>query len=221
MFGKFGKPEAQNRPGRFVCASYDKFPHALVVAPTRSGKGVGYVIPNTLLFPGSCVVMDVKGEVFEATSRHRQAQGDKVFRFAPFDFENPTHRYNPLERIAAITDTDHRFTELSKLASYFLTPKNEKGGASDFIVGARQLFVAAGMLAIERRTPTIGAINRILFGSGDKERAYETFPGLRSTSRHPRSFSTSRDTPTAPCLPMPRCWTAPDSGCGSTRASRK
>lgn len=57
VFGKFGKP---GRKGRFVCGSYDRFPHALVAAPTRSGKGVGYVIPNTLLFPGSCVVMDVK-----------------------------------------------------------------------------------------------------------------------------------------------------------------
>ena len=181
VYGKFGKPDLKNRTGRFVAGLYDLFPHALVVAPTRSGKGVGYVIPNTLLFPGSCVVMDVKGEIFEATSRHRLAQGDKVFRFAPFDFENPTHRYNPLERIAAIADTDQRFTELSKLASYFLMPKTEKGGASDFIVGARQLFVAAGMLAIERNTPTIGAISRILFGSGNKEKAYQRFA---SETRH-------------------------------------
>lgn len=172
VFGKYGKPKTK---GRFVSGTYDQFPHALIAAPTRSGKGVGYVIPNTLLFPGSCVVMDVKGEIFEATARHRQAQGDQVFRIAPFDFEHPTHRYNPLERIARIADTDRRFTELSKLASYFLIPKNEKGGASDFIVGARQLFVAAGMLAIERRTPTIGAITRILFGSGDKEEAYRRF----------------------------------------------
>ena len=112
-------------------------------------------MPNTLLFPGSCVVMDVKGDIFEATARHRQAQGDQVIRIAPFDFEHPSHRYNPLERISRIADTDQRFTELSKLASYFLIPKNEKGGASDFIVGARQLFVAGGMLAI-RGQITIG-----------------------------------------------------------------
>ena len=182
VFGKFGKPA--KKKASFVSGTYDQFPHALIAAPTRSGKGVGYVIPNTLLFPGSCVVMDVKGEIFEATSRHRLAQGDKVYRFAPFDFETPTHRYNPLERIARITDTDQRFTELSKLASYFLTPKNEKGGASDFIVGARQLFVAAGMLAIERKTPTIGAISRILFGSGDKEKAYQRFA---AETRHEQS----------------------------------
>ena len=175
VFGKFGTPQKKNRTGRFVSGTYDQFPHALVVAPTRSGKGVGYVIPNTLLFPGSCVVMDVKGEIFEATSRHRQAQGDRVFRFAPFDFENPTHRYNPLERIVAIADTDKRFTELSKLASYFLLPMNEKGGATDFLPGARQLFVAAGMLAIERNKATISEIARILLGSGDKEVAFAQF----------------------------------------------
>lgn len=170
VFGKLGKP---GRKGRFVSGDYDKFPHALVIAPTRSGKGVGYVIPNTLLFPGSCVLMDVKGEIFEATARHRKAQGDQVFRFAPFDFGHPSHRYNPLERIAKIENTDQRFTELGKLASYFLSTKSEHGSGADFITAGRQLFVAAGMLAIERGTPTIGEIARILFASGDKNEAYK------------------------------------------------
>ncbi|MBM3604531.1 type IV secretory system conjugative DNA transfer family protein [Paracoccus sp. SSK6] len=187
VFGKFGKP---HRKGRFVCGSYDRFPHALVAAPTRSGKGVGYVMPNTLLFPGSCVVMDVKGDIFEATARHRQAQGDQVFRIAPFDFQHPSHRYNPLERISRIADTDQRFTELSKLASYFLIPKNEKGGASDFIVGARQLFVAGGMLAIERGTPTLGAIARILFDTGNKEAAYAA---LAAEARHAQTATIFRN----------------------------
>lgn len=182
VFGKFGKPGKKR--GRFISGAYDKFPHALIAAPTRSGKGVGYVIPNTLLFPGSCVVMDVKGEIFEATSRHRQAEGDQVFRFAPFDFEHHSHRYNPLERIAAIQNTDRRFTELGKLASYFLLPKNEHGGASDFITAGRSLFVAAGMLAIERGKPTIGEITRILLASGDKEKAYAN---AAAEVRHPQS----------------------------------
>ncbi|WBU62209.1 type IV secretory system conjugative DNA transfer family protein [Paracoccus albus] len=157
---------------RFVSATYDKFPHCLVVAPTRAGKGVGYVIPNTLLFPGSCVILDVKGEIFEATSRHRQSEGDEIFYFAPFDFEHPSHRYNPLERIAALKNTDQQFTELSKLSTYFLTT-SEKGGATDFIVGARELFVAGGMLAIERGKPTIGEITRVLFGGADKSEEYK------------------------------------------------
>lgn len=157
---------------RFVAAAWDKFPHCLMVAPTRAGKGIGYVIPNTLLFPGSCVILDVKGEIFEATARHRQAQGDKIFYFSPFDFEHSSHRYNPLERIAKLKNTDQQFTELSKLATYFLTT-SEKGGAADFIVGARELFVAGGMLAIERGKPTIGEAGRILFGGADKSAEYK------------------------------------------------
>ncbi len=156
---------------RFIASGWDKFPHCLVVAPTRAGKGVGYVIPNTLLFPGNCVILDVKGEIFEATSRHRQRQGDEIFYFAPFDFEHASHRYNPLERIAALANPDQQFTELSKLASYFLTT-SEKGGAAHFIVGARELFVAGGMLAIERGKPTIGEITRVLFGGADKTEEY-------------------------------------------------
>jgi type IV secretion system protein VirD4 len=99
VFGKLGRP-AKSAP--YVSATFQKFPHCLVVAPTRAGKGVGYVIPNTLLFNGSIVVLDVKGEIFEATSRHRQSEGDTVYRFSPFDFEHPTHRYNPLERVSRI-----------------------------------------------------------------------------------------------------------------------
>jgi type IV secretion system protein VirD4 len=180
VFAKTGSPRSR---AKFVAARYDRFPHCLVCAPTRAGKGVGYVIPNTLLFPGSCVILDVKGEIFAHSSRHRQGQGDAIYYFAPLDFEHGSHRYNPLERLAELTDTDQRFTELSKLASYFLTV-SDKGGAGDFIVGARQLFVAAGMLAIERGRPSIGEITRILFDGADKSATYEAHA---EEVRHPQS----------------------------------
>jgi type IV secretion system protein VirD4 len=168
VFGKLGKP-ASRKP--FVSAAFEKFPHCLVVAPTRAGKGVGYVIPNTLLFPGSAVILDVKGEIFEATSRHRQTQGDKIFRFAPFDFENATHRYNPLERVARIENPEQRYTELAKIADYFLTV-SDKGTASDFLMEGRELFVAAGLLAVERGRPTLGEVSRILFANGATQGEY-------------------------------------------------
>ncbi len=168
VFGKLGKPSSR-KP--FVAAEFEKFPHCLVVAPTRAGKGVGYVIPNTLLFPGSAVILDVKGEIFEATSRHRQAQGDRIFRFAPFDFENATHRYNPLERVARIENPEQRYTELAKIADYFLTV-SDKGAASDFLMEGRELFVAAGLLAIERGRPTLGEVSRILYANGATQGEY-------------------------------------------------
>lgn len=126
---------------------------------------MGYVIPNMLLFPGSTVVLDVKGEIFEATARHRAAQGDRVFRFAPFVIDRPSHRDNPLERVAKIPHLDRRYTELAKITDYFLTV-SEKGNAGDFLTEGREFFVAAGLLAIERERATMGEISRILFGSG-------------------------------------------------------
>ena len=36
--------------------------HVLCFAPTRSGKGVGLVVPSLLTWPGSCIVHDIKGE---------------------------------------------------------------------------------------------------------------------------------------------------------------
>jgi type IV secretion system protein VirD4 len=185
VFGKLGAP---SRTAPYVSATFQKFPHCLVVAPTRAGKGVGYVIPNTLLFNGSIVVLDVKGEIFEATSRHRQAEGDAVYRFSPFDFEHPTHRYNPLERVARIENYEQRYTELAKISDYFLTV-SDKGTAGDFLTEGRELFVAAGLLAIERGKPTIGEISRILFGRGATQEVYGEHA---EEVKHPNAAQTFR-----------------------------
>jgi type IV secretion system protein VirD4 len=185
VFGKLGAP---SKRAPYVSATFQKFPHCLVVAPTRAGKGVGYVIPNTLLFNGSIVVLDVKGEIFEATSRHRQAEGDAVYRFSPFDFEHPTHRYNPLERVARIENLEHRYTELAKISDYFLTV-SDKGTAGDFLTEGRELFVAAGLLAIERGKPTIGEISRILFGRGATQQVYGEHA---EEVKHPNAAQTFR-----------------------------
>ena len=94
---------------------------------TAIGKTTGFVIPNLLTWEGSAVVLDVKGENFEATARHRRKQGDKIFRFAPTDFEDRrTHRYNPLLRISELKDPAQQQMELQLLASLFLQNENER-----------------------------------------------------------------------------------------------
>jgi type IV secretion system protein VirD4 len=70
-----------------------------VGAPTRSGKGVGIVIPNLLEWTDSCVVQDIKQECYDYTSRYRQrVLGQEVYLFNPFS-PDKTHRYNPLSYI--------------------------------------------------------------------------------------------------------------------------
>jgi len=93
-------------------------------------------------------VLDVKGENFDKTSRKRRARGDKVWRFAPVDWDRPTHRYNPLQRIAALPNPDQRQMELRKTANLFLQADGEN--AKGLLEGGIDLFVACGILAMER-----------------------------------------------------------------------
>ncbi|MCL7465975.1 type IV secretory system conjugative DNA transfer family protein [Phaeovulum sp. NW3] len=165
LLGKLGSPKSR-RP--FLVSK--TFPHALIVAPTGRGKGVGFVIPNLLTYKGSAVVLDVKGENFRETSRFRASMGDKVFRFAPTDWDRPTYRYNPLARIAAMTNPDRQQMELKLTGKLFLQTDNEK--LSGLLAGGIDLFVAAGLLAFERGVPTIGEIYRITASGGDKQKEY-------------------------------------------------
>ncbi|EHA9434648.1 type IV secretory system conjugative DNA transfer family protein [Salmonella enterica subsp. enterica serovar Rubislaw] len=52
-------------------------------APTRSGKGVGFVIPNLLNYRDSVCVLDIKAENFIFTAGYRKKMGQEVFVFAP------------------------------------------------------------------------------------------------------------------------------------------
>ena len=70
--------------------------HVLCFAPTRSGKGVGLVIPTLLTWPGSTIVHDIKGENFQLTSGFRARFGTVLL----FDPTNPeSAAYNPLLEI--------------------------------------------------------------------------------------------------------------------------
>ena len=166
VLGKLGPP-ASKRP--FLVSR--AHPHALLVAPTGRGKGVGFVIPNLLTFKGSVVVLDVKGENFAETSRCRQAMGDRVIRFAPGDWsDKPSHRYNPLARIAALRNPDQQMMELRLTAGLFLQADNDR--VSGLLQGGINIFVAAGMLAIERGRPTLGEVYCLAASGGDKRMAY-------------------------------------------------
>lgn len=60
--------------------------HLITVAPTRSGKGVGSVIPNLLTYEGSVVVTDPKGENYAVTARRRrEALLHETIALDPFD----------------------------------------------------------------------------------------------------------------------------------------
>jgi type IV secretion system protein VirD4 len=67
--------------------------HVLCFAPTRSGKGVGLVIPSLLTWPGSAIVHDIKGENWQLTAGFRARHG-RVLLFDPTNANSSA--YNPL-----------------------------------------------------------------------------------------------------------------------------
>ena len=68
----------------------------LCFAPTRSGKGVGLVVPTLLTWPGSCIVHDIKGENWNLTSGFRALHG-RVLLFDPTNRRSAA--YNPLMEV--------------------------------------------------------------------------------------------------------------------------
>lgn len=67
--------------------------HVLCFAATRSGKGVGLVVPSLLTWPGSCIVHDIKGENWGLTAGLRAGFG-RVLLFDPTNTASAA--YNPL-----------------------------------------------------------------------------------------------------------------------------
>lgn len=121
--------EDLSRPASYV--HWDGDGHLLTIAPTRSGKALTTIIPNLLRYQGSCVVLDPKGELYEATSRWRGSLGP-VYRIAPFstDDTKSSQRFDPVSQIGSEADTLQRFgrwllTWMSELYILRLSRKRE------------------------------------------------------------------------------------------------
>ena len=86
-----------DKKGYLVAGGYQ---HSLLFAPTGSGKGVGFVIPNLLFWEDSVFVHDIKLENYELTSGYRKKMGQKVFTWSPADPDGITHCYNPIDWVS-------------------------------------------------------------------------------------------------------------------------
>ena len=93
----------EDEDGTFHYLRHNGPEHVLTYAPTRSGKGVGVVIPNLLEYEESVVVLDIKQENYELTSGWRAKQGQEVFLFNPFAEDRRSHRWNPLSKDSSLT----------------------------------------------------------------------------------------------------------------------
>ncbi|ULU26915.1 type IV secretory system conjugative DNA transfer family protein [Dyella terrae] len=148
----------------------------ILAAPTRSGKGVGVVIPNLLEYRESAVVLDIKQENFELTSGWRASQGHEIYLFNPFAEDRRTHRWNPLSYVS--NDPAFRVSDLMSISA-MLYPD----GSDDqkfWVSQARNAFMAFTLYLFEkwdadereslpqalRVKPTLGNVYRLSSGDG-------------------------------------------------------
>lgn len=136
IFGLFGRNVLRAADSR----------HHLIIGPTRSGKGAGYVIPNALMHEGSMIVSDLKGEIFKATAGYRKNSGSQVFLFAPGS--ERTNRYNPLDFVRP--ERGNRTMDIQNIAS-ILVPEN-LGSENSVWQGLAQQ-VVAGIISYVLESP--------------------------------------------------------------------
>lgn len=121
LFAKEGMLLGKYDAKRFLVAG--GFEHTLLFAPTGSGKGVGFVVPNLLFWSQSVIVHDIKGENYELTSGYRfRVMKQKVFVWNPTDQEGVSHCYNPLDWISK--KPGQMVDDVQKIAN-FLLPKQD------------------------------------------------------------------------------------------------
>jgi len=133
------------------------YQHILLFAPTGSGKGVGFVIPNLLFWTDSVIVHDIKLENYELTSGWRRKNlKKKVYLWNPANPDGISHCYNPMDWIS--TKPGQMVDDVQKICN-FLLPEQEfwQNEARSLLAGIMLFLVAA-----EDRPCTLGEVVRTL-----------------------------------------------------------
>ncbi|UAL10212.1 IncP-type conjugal transfer protein TraG [Caulobacter segnis] len=122
--------------------------HVLCFAPTRSGKGVGLVVPTLLTWPGSTIVHDIKGENWSLTAGFRARLG-KVLLFDPTNPE--ASAYNPL---LEVRQGESEVRDVQNIADILVDPEGSLDKRSHWEKTSHSLLV--------------GAILHVLYAEPDK-----------------------------------------------------
>ena len=118
-------------------------------APSGSGKTVAVVIPNLLCYESSAFVLDIKGELWNATAGYRQQElGQNVLFHDPSSDDDTGARFNPLDEIDITQGTAVR--DVQMLAEYLIPGSARQHENVHFEQSARSLLV--GVILFELST---------------------------------------------------------------------
>ncbi|MGD0680260.1 MAG: type IV secretory system conjugative DNA transfer family protein, partial [Polyangiaceae bacterium] len=134
------------KAGRLI--RHDGPEHVFCFAPTRSGKGVGVVVPTLLSWPHSVLVYDIKKENWALTAGWRR-QFSRVWRFEPTAIDSL--RFNPLMEIRKGLN---EVRDVQNVADILVDPTGEKESRDHWQTTAHSLLT--------------GAILHVLYAESDK-----------------------------------------------------
>ena len=110
----------EDRKGKLHYLRHNGSEHVLMVAPTRSGKGICGVIPTAVTYKNSCVLTDLKGELWALTAGWRKHfAGQIVLRFEPANSQGSA-RWNPMDAVRI--GTDYEIGDAQNLATMIVDP---------------------------------------------------------------------------------------------------
>jgi type IV secretion system protein VirD4 len=172
LTGQGGEPS----PGVYVGAWLDKHgrqhylrhggpEHVLCYAPTRSGKGVGLIVPTLLSWSESAVITDLKGELWELTAGWRKLHAhNRALRFEPAASGVSAH-WNALDEIQL--GKAEEVGDVQNLATLIVDPDG-RGLESHWQKSAQALLVGVILHALYQAkergegTPCLSTIDDLL-----------------------------------------------------------
>ena len=155
---------------------HDGAEHVMAIAPTRSGKGVGLVVPTLLSWTESAIIHDIKGENWELTSGWRS-------KFSHCLLFDPTNRksakYNPLLEVRTGAS---EVRDVQNIADILVDPEGTSERRDHWEKTAHSLLVGAILhilYAEEEKT-----LSRVASFLSDPERSFKETLDIMMQTQH-------------------------------------
>lgn len=163
--------------GRLIGRDDDR--HIVTLAGNRAGKTQTALIPNLLRYPGSCVVLDPKGELAKATAAARKRMGQRGFVFDPFGVTGmPSASYNPFSELET-TDPRYWAADIAQAIDAIVINNAKDPHWTD--AGKNLLRgTALHILHTTKKAPTLRQLRRLVNGTADD--LEKLFEGMAKSS---------------------------------------
>ncbi len=150
--------------------------HVMAFAPTRSGKGVGLVVPTLLGWTGSAVIHDIKGENWDLTSGWR-SRFSHCLRFEPTHADSV--RFNPLSEVRR---GDNEVRDVQNIADILVDPEGSLERRNHWEKTGHALLVGVILHVLyAEEDKTLAGCARFL---SDPERSFEATLSAMMNSPH-------------------------------------